>query len=44
MDTHLYAGPGNVVLDTCETCGVHWLDRGELRRIAMAPDHHYVVD
>jgi len=43
MDTHLYAGPGNIVLDTCESCSVHWLDRGELRRIALAPDHHYAV-
>src|SRR5262249_36566194 len=43
MDTHLYAGPGNVVIDTCETCAVHWLDRSELRRIALAPDHHYAV-
>ncbi len=41
MDTHPYGGPGNVVIDTCEACEVHWLDRGELRRIALAPDHHY---
>lgn len=41
MDTHPYYGPGNVVIDTCESCEVHWLDRGELRRIAFAPDHHY---
>jgi Zn-finger nucleic acid-binding protein len=43
MDAHPYGGPGNVNIDTCETCSVHWLDRGELRRIALAPDHHYVV-
>ena len=43
MDTHLYGGPGNVIMDTCEPCEVHWLDRGELRRIALAPDHHYTV-
>lgn len=41
MDTHPYCGPGNVIIDTCESCEVHWLDRGELRRIASAPDHHY---
>jgi Zn-finger nucleic acid-binding protein len=41
MDTHLYGGPGNVILDSCESCEVLWLDRGELRRIALAPDHHY---
>ena len=34
---HLYGGPGNVVIDTCERCQVNWLDRGELRRIAVAP-------
>ena len=43
MDAHQYGGPGNVDIDTCEPCSVHWLDRGELRRIALAPDHHYVV-
>lgn len=41
MDTHAYCGPGNIIMDTCESCEVHWLDRGELRRIASAPDHHY---
>jgi Zn-finger nucleic acid-binding protein len=43
MDTHPYCGPGNIILDTCETCEVHWLDRGELRRIAFAPDHQYMA-
>jgi Zn-finger nucleic acid-binding protein len=38
MIDHPYGGPGNVVIDTCERCGVNWLDPGELRRIAMAPD------
>jgi Zn-finger nucleic acid-binding protein len=38
MVGHLYAGPGNVVIDTCERCLVNWLDPGELRRMAMAPD------
>jgi Zn-finger nucleic acid-binding protein len=35
---HIYAGPGNVVIDSCERCQVNWLDSGELRRIAVAPD------
>jgi Zn-finger nucleic acid-binding protein len=38
MLAHVYAGPGNVVIDTCERCHVNWLDSGELRRIAIAPD------
>lgn len=39
MDTHYYAGPGNVVIDTCSRCFLNWLDHGELMRIALAPDH-----
>jgi Zn-finger nucleic acid-binding protein len=35
---HFYGGPGNVVIDSCERCQVNWLDPGELRRIAVAPD------
>lgn len=35
---HVYGGPGNVVIDSCERCQVNWLDSGELRRIAVAPD------
>jgi len=38
MLSHLYDGPGNVVIDSCERCQVNWLDPGELRRIAVAPD------
>jgi hypothetical protein len=38
MVAHLYGGPGNLVIDTCERCLVNWLDPGELRRIATAPD------
>jgi Zn-finger nucleic acid-binding protein len=34
---HIYLGPGNLVIDTCEQCRVNWLDAGELRRIARAP-------
>jgi Zn-finger nucleic acid-binding protein len=38
MVSHIYAGPGNIVLDSCERCQLNWLDPGELRRIALAPD------
>ena len=38
MDAHFYAGPGNVVIDSCEDCSLIWLDSGELLRIAHAPD------
>jgi Zn-finger nucleic acid-binding protein len=38
MISHLYGGPGNVVIDSCERCLVNWLDAGELQRIAAAPD------
>jgi len=36
MLNHMYGGAGNVVIDTCETCHLNWLDSGELRRIARA--------
>ena len=38
MDAHFYAGPGNVIVDSCETCELIWLDHGELAHIAHAPD------
>jgi Zn-finger nucleic acid-binding protein len=38
MDAHFYAGPGNIVVDTCENCSLIWFDRGEITRIARAPD------
>jgi Zn-finger nucleic acid-binding protein len=34
-----YGGPGNVNIDTCERCSLIWLDRNELQRIVLAPDH-----
>jgi len=40
MDAHFYAGPGNVVIDSCDRCELNWLDHGELTRIAHAPDSH----
>jgi len=36
MISHIYGGPGNVVIETCERCLVNWLDAGEVRRIARA--------
>ena len=38
MNTHPYGGPGAIVIDTCEHCMVNWLDRGEISRVATAPD------
>jgi Zn-finger nucleic acid-binding protein len=38
MDTHLYAGPGNAVISSCEDCSLIWMDRGVLLRIAHSPD------
>lgn len=38
MDGHPYGGGGNVNVDSCEKCGVIWLDGSELRRMAAAPD------
>ena len=40
MDAHFYAGPGNVVIDSCDMCELNWLDYGELMRIVHAPDDH----
>jgi Zn-finger nucleic acid-binding protein len=41
MDTHYYAGPGNIVIDDCGRCELNWLDAGELMTIVRAPDHSY---
>ena len=38
MDTHFYAGPGNVIIDDCSSCHLNWLDYGELMRILGTPD------
>jgi Zn-finger nucleic acid-binding protein len=35
--TDPYAGPGNVVIDSCGACDVIWLDFGEMRQIVDAP-------
>lgn len=39
LDAHAYCGGGNVNVDSCERCGLVWLDGGELRRIVTAPGH-----
>lgn len=44
MNTHYYAGPGNVIIDDCETCHLNWLDYGELRRIVKARDETLYKD
>ena len=36
METHFYAGPGHVIVDSCENCSELWLDGGELMRIVHA--------
>jgi Zn-finger nucleic acid-binding protein len=38
LEAHFYAGPGNVVIDSCEQCALNWLDHSELLRIARAPE------
>jgi len=38
MDAHIYGGPGNVVIDSCEDCCLIWFDRGELMHIVHASD------
>jgi predicted RNA-binding Zn-ribbon protein involved in translation (DUF1610 family) len=37
MLTVWYYGPGRVVIDRCEPCGLVWLDGGELQRVIDAP-------
>ncbi len=37
METHVYGGPGNVVVDNCPRCTVIWIDYGELKKISDAP-------
>ena len=41
MDTHYYAGGGNVVIDDCSHCELNWLDAGELMAIAHARDRSF---
>jgi Zn-finger nucleic acid-binding protein len=41
MDTHLYDGPGNIVIDDCSRCSLNWLDKGEMTKVVRAPDHGF---
>jgi Zn-finger nucleic acid-binding protein len=37
FETYPNYGPGNVVIDSCATCDVVWLDFGEMRTMVDAP-------
>lgn len=37
FETYPNYGPGNVVIDSCRTCDLVWLDFGEMRQIVDAP-------
>jgi Zn-finger nucleic acid-binding protein len=37
FQTYPHFGPGNVVIDSCTTCDLVWLDFGEMRTIVDAP-------
>ena len=37
MSTHLYGGPGNLVVDNCIHCNLLWLDHRELERVIRSP-------
>jgi Zn-finger nucleic acid-binding protein len=39
MEAHPYFGGGNAVVDTCERCGLIWLDAGELAIIERYIPH-----
>jgi Zn-finger nucleic acid-binding protein len=32
-----YYGPGNIIMDSCTTCDLVWLDYGELKQVIDAP-------
>jgi len=42
MEAHFYSG--NVAIDSCEGCGLKWLDHGALARIAHAPAADFSLD
>ncbi len=44
MDTHPYFGGGNAVVDTCEDCGLIWLDEGELAIIERYVPHVHQIE
>jgi Zn-finger nucleic acid-binding protein len=44
MDTHPYFGGGNVVVDTCEPCGLIWLDMDKLAVIERYVPHVHQIE
>jgi Zn-finger nucleic acid-binding protein len=44
MDTHPYFGGGNAVVDTCEDCGLIWLDEGDLAVIERYVRHVHQIE
>jgi Zn-finger nucleic acid-binding protein len=44
MDAHPYFGGGNAVVDTCERCGLIWLDAGELAIIERYIPHVHQIE
>jgi len=44
MDAHPYSGGGNAVVDTCEECGLIWLDAGELAVIERYTPHAHHIE
>ena len=44
MDTHLYGGAGNLVIDNCYSCRLIWLDYSELNRIINALGYDRMKD
>ncbi len=37
METYPYLGPGNIVIDTCSSCNLIWLDYREIEKAVNAP-------
>lgn len=37
LETHVYYGPGNAVIDSCARCKLIWVDPGEIAAIETAP-------
>ena len=37
MDVHTYGAGGNAVIDSCASCGLVWLDAGELTALEQFP-------
>lgn len=44
MSTHVYGGPGNIVIDTCVDCNLIWLDHRELRRVLDTPGRDRAIN